>query len=560
MEQTRIELTNELRETIMKGMRDLCYDADYVFSEDAFAYNLENWAIRKNHLYNVLVNDKDFNVNELAIVKEIEIARELDLNHAEDLLSCWSYSVGCPYRLRNTIMKVLYATENDGTLHFNRVCDLCDETYNDLINKMNTLNQKWGYGGLVNFIEYLYGEYNTAVACRFLLKYLKIQDGTKTTKVLNKIFDTFKTFKGGKYLIDYSWVKPVRELDENGDWTGIMCRRLNFNQFQAQLNDMLSPKTDKKKLVISINPLDYITQSKGNSWGSCHAFDSNWDNNYSGCNKGATLTMMVDPSSVIAYIIDNDNETNLWDVPKQNRQSLFINENHNYIMQNVFYPNHSDYLSKIVRQTIQDLFAVDVDSWVHTTRIDYNRVSLDTSEYKGYDDWCKGVDVSYLKNTKDDNIKLVIGCDAYCVDGEEFIEENSNVCCDHYGQRWCEYCNRWEDEDEFTYIDEYDRYFCQRELDNEMYYCEDICEYRTEYDCYYDDYDGCYYSKETNHCWVEDYGYVNEDALYDSGYFFHCDECGCWYHCSDSDCHEYNGYCYCDSCYEDLDLDEEGDE
>lgn len=559
METTRIEITNELRENIVKGMRGLCYDADYDFCEDAFIYNLKNWAIRKNHLYNVFVKDKDFNVNELAIVKEVEIARDLKLSNAYDLFETWASNVNCPYRFRNTISRIFDCLENDGTLNFSRIYTLTNENYNNLMNRMTILNQKWGYG-LVNFIEYLYMEHNSSLSCLFLLKYLKIQDGTKATKALNKIFDTFKTFKEGKYLLDYSWVKPVRELDPNGDWTGDMCKVLNFNQFQAQLNDMLSPKIDKKKLVISIHPLDYITQSNGNSWGSCHAFNPNWDNSYSGCNKGATLTMMVDPSSVIAYIIDNDNETDLWNIPKQNRQSLFINEKHNYIMQNVFYPEHSEYLSKIVRETIQNLFVVDTDSWVHSIRIDWDRVSLDTSEYKGYNDWNKGIDVSYLKSTKDDNVDLIIGCDAYCVDSEEFIEENERVCYGHYGKRWCEYCERWEDEDEFEYIDYYDRYFCQCELENAMYFCEDIQDYRFYNDCYFDDYQQCYYSEEINNCYVEDYGYVNEDDLNNSGDFFYCDECDCWYSCHYRYYHEHNGYIYCDSCYEDLDLDEEGDE
>ncbi len=555
--ETRIELTNELKQNLIGGMADLCEEADYGFNQVAFTKNLDKWAINKAHLYNVFANSSDFNANELAIIKEVEIARELDLYSADDLLDTWAHNVGCPYRLKSTLLRVFGCIENDGTINSQKLSSLDDEQYKQLLEKCTMLTQKWGYN-LVGWLDYLYNEYSSGLACAFLLKYLKIQNGTKATKVLNKIFDTFKAFKEGKYNISRSYIKPVRELDPNGDWTGNMCKVLNFNQMQAQLNDMLSPKIDKKKLVISINPLDYITQSRGNSWSSCHAFSPDWDDNYSGCNKGATLTMMVDPSSVIAYILDNDAKGEYWKVPKQNRQSLFINSDNNCFFQNVFYPNNNDYLSRIVRNTIQELLQPN-NNWVHSTSL---KANIDESEYKGYDDWCKGVDFSYLKDMEmTERPTIVIGRDAYCVDDDsEYVEHNGYVCASHYGQRWCEYCDRWENEDDFIYIDEYGRYFCPDEIDDRLYYCEDIYEYRFYDDCYYDEYRQCWYSDEVAHNYVQNYGDVNEDDLYDSGDFFYCDECDCWYYFINHNCHEHNGNCYCDSCYADLDLDEEGDE
>lgn len=559
MEQTRIELTKELKDIIVKGMRDLCDDADYDFDSSAFNYNLDAWALNKAHLMSVLSKDSDFNANELAIVKDVEINREIDIDNAEELLGSWLKNAKFPYGAKYALLKVMSFIKEDGTFdmsnsYFN------DEKYEMLKDSFEFHKTNYDFN-LIPFIDLAYRDFDDVYALGFLIRYLKIQNGTKATKVLNKIFDTFKGLKVGKHNLGrLSFVKGVRELDENGNWTGNMCKVLNFNQFQAQLNDLLSPKVEKKKLVISINPLDYITQSHGNSWGSCHAFNSNWDKSYSGCNKGATLTMMCDPSSVIAYILDGSaEENNLWNIPKQNRQSLFINEDHDYIMQNVFYPNHSDYLSKVVRQTIQNLFSV-TDDWVHGKRIDWNRVTLDTSEYKGYDDWCKGVDISYLKDNNDKDIVLTIGRDAYCVDYCEYIEDNSSVCSEHSGKVYCEYCNDWEYEDDMYWSDYYGRYICDRELDNEFYHCEDTNDYRVEYDCWYNDYDGYYYSNDTNYEYVEDYGYVDEYNLENSGDFFQCEECGNWFYCGYENMNEHDYCYYCDSCYEDLELDEEGDE
>lgn len=547
----RIELTNELKDIIVKGMEGLCNEAQYDFDLSAFRKNLDKWAKNKAHLYNAFSKSKDFNANELAIVKEIEIDREIDRDNANSFLLNWCNKCKCPYGLINALRAVCDHTNDSGIFEFNIERYLEDE--------FDFYRDNYGFG-VLNYADRLYSYYYSEYALAFLCKQLKISSGMKSTKVLNKLFDAIKGLKIGKHTINEHYVKPVRELDENGDWTGNMVKRLNFNQFQAQLNDLLSPKTDKKKLVISINPLDYITQSRGNSWSSCHAFNRYWDERYSGCNKGATLTMMVDPSSVIAYIIDNDNESNLWSIPKHNRQSLFINEDHDYIMQNIFYPQQNDNLSKIVRQNLQELFNVDTDSWIHSTRINSSYVDVDTSEYKGFDDWTcssKGCDVSYLKNNAEKEITLIIGRDAYCVDCDnEYIEENSSVCADHYGKIYCEYCDEWHYESDMRYIEYYDRYFCESELDN-MYWCEDIDDYREYDDCWYDEYDGFYYSDDCEYEYVEDYGRVSRYNIENSGYFYYCDHCGYYY---------YEGYktphfdhdsceCYCDDCYEELELD-----
>ena len=545
----RIELTKEQFRNFMKGMEELCNDGGYDFSEEAFENNLDKWAKNKAHLLNVFAKSSDFNANELAIVKEVEIPRELQRDNANSLIYHWGMDCRCPSALIYVLRCVCNYTKDNGVFEF----DI--ERYKD--NSFEFYRDNYDYS-MLTYVTHLYSQHYGEYGLAFLCKQLKIQSGTKATKVLNKIFDAIKGLKLGKHNLDYDFVKPVRELDENGEWTGNMCRVLNFNQFQAQLNDMLSPRVDIKKLVISINPLDYITQSRGNSWSSCHAFSAEWDDNYSGCNKGATLTMMVDPSSVIAYIIDNDNTSDLWNVPKQNRQSLFINNDHNYVMQNVFYPNHSDYLSKIVRQTIQDLLlATDTDSWVHSNRINYNYVDLNTDEYKGYDDWCKGVDVSYLKSATDSEIELIIGRRAWCVDNEnDYVEFNSSVCSRNNDRKWCEYCDEYHDIDDMRWVEYYDRYFCDRELD-EMYWCEDVDDYRFEDDCWYDEYNECYYSNDEDYEYVEDYGRVSRYSVVYSGCFYYCDHCGNHYYDGYSTPH-YNHdtcTCYCDGCYEDLELD-----
>lgn len=548
--ETRIELTNELRNNIVGGMRDLCYDAEYDFDESAFDYNLDKWAKNKAHLYNVFSKSVDFNANELAIVKDIEITRDCELDNACRMAIKWVCHKHYPYVLRAIIEIMFDNTNKEGIFDFE-----CGGYYDSIDNNYSFYKENYGYD-ILSYADIVYRDYDIYRATMFFCKQLKIANKMKLSKALNKVFDKYKHFKDYKMEIDCSYIKEVRELDENGDWTGNMCKLLNFNQFQAQLNDKLSPKTEKKKLVISINPLDYITQSRGNSWSSCHAFNPYWDDNYSGCNKGATLTMMVDPSSVIAYIIDTDNTNDLWDVPKQNRQTIFISDNHDYIVQNVFYPQKQETLSKQVRNVLQDIL-MNNETWVHSTSSGW-RLNLDTTGYKGYDDWGKGVDISFLKELQDTTMpRIKVGDYAYCVDSCEYIEDNCSVCADHCGKIYCEYCDEWHDEDDMRWIDYYGRYFCDSEIENEMYYCEDIGDHRFYDDCFYDEYDGYYYSNDCDSEWVEDYGRVCRDNIDNSGSFFYCEHCGNYYYNGYTTEHFDNDSCesYCDDCYNELELD-----
>ena len=55
-----------------------------------------------------------------------------------------------------------------------------------------------------------------------------------------------------------------------------ICKYLNYNKHPdynkefARLADSLSPMTITRHTILSINPLDYLTMSFGNSWSSCH--------------------------------------------------------------------------------------------------------------------------------------------------------------------------------------------------------------------------------------------------------------------------------------------------
>lgn len=80
----------------------------------------------------------------------------------------------------------------------------------------------------------------------------------------------------------------------------------NYNKLFAQYADMVSGLKRKVKFYISLNPLDYLTMSFGNSWASCHTIDKenkrNMPSNYSGMYCGGCVSYMLDHTSIITYV------------------------------------------------------------------------------------------------------------------------------------------------------------------------------------------------------------------------------------------------------------------
>lgn len=79
-----------------------------------------------------------------------------------------------------------------------------------------------------------------------------------------------------------------------------------YNRLFAQYADMVSGLKRKLKFYISLNPLDYLTMSFGNSWSSCQTIDKknkrNMPNSYQGMHCGGVLSYMLDATSIITYV------------------------------------------------------------------------------------------------------------------------------------------------------------------------------------------------------------------------------------------------------------------
>ena len=146
--------------------------------------------------------------------------------------------------------------------------------------------------------------------------------GQKTNKVIHKIF---------RYL----------RYDKHPD----------YNREYAKYADAMSPMTIKRHTILSINPIDYLTMSFGNSWASCHTIDKKnkrgMPDTYEGQYSSGTMSYMLDGTSMVFYTVDASYEGDeFYDKPKITRQMFHWKRP--ILVQGRLYPQDNDYNSDSV--------------------------------------------------------------------------------------------------------------------------------------------------------------------------------------------------------------------
>ena len=274
-----------------------------------------------------------------------------------------------------------------------------------------------------------------------------------------------------------------------------LCRKMEidkleeYNKMFAQFSDGINELDIKRHTVISINPIDYLTMSFGNSWSSCHTIDKlndrHSENNYSGSWSGGTLSYMLDNASVVFYTIDNKyNGTDFEFQPKINRCMFHLGEDK--LIQGRVYPQTNDSsdgqnlyneIRTIMQKVVSEMFNFN-NLWIikkGTNECDKVTTSFG-SHYKDYLHY-NTCNVSYikpsegkLKNTKilaighdgvcptcgkthtnnhaiicNDCVNEVVRC-PHCgckINRNDHIEIDGQIYCSHCA-KWCDFHQRWE--------------------------------------------------------------------------------------------------------------------
>ena len=378
----------------------------------------------------------------------------------------------------------------------------------------------------------------------------KIVAGQKTSRAMNKLFNTLG-------------------LDKHPD----------YNRKFAKYTDALNPLKVTRHTVISINLIDYLTMSFGNSWASCHTIDKHnkrrMPNDYSGCYSSGTLSYALDSTSIVFYTVDSSyNGNEFYFEPKMNRQMFHFGEDK--LVQGRLYPQDCDHGANDTyaqfRNLMQEVVALSLgvpNLWMlrRGTEICKNYIIGRGTHYRDYFHF-ENCSISFLKNSENEN-RLHVGAEPICIecgythdneeninccragyecdccgciiDGDEFYEVDGNRYC-YDCATYCEDCDCVYLKDDMTYIDSVDRWVCD-DCRSEYYrYCDHCEKYYPEYDIRY----------------VESSGYdVCDNCL--SELYYQCEKCEEYF--LYEDIVEDDNYCYyCKNCYEEITENEEGED
>lgn len=211
----------------------------------------------------------------------------------------------------------------------------------------------------------------------------------------------------------------------------------NYNKLFAQYSDMISDTKRNMIFYISLNPLDYLTMSFGNSWASCHTIDKrnirNMPNSYSGAYCGGTLSYMLDKSSFVTFVHSHVPE----DIIEEGKiyRNMFHYQN-NMLIQGRIYPQgndgHTD-LYKVFRGFVQKemstLLGVS-NAWVKSSTSPSSITDSNGVHYRDYENFgC--CNVSYPKEKSFGDGCVSIGRSGICPSCGEMITISDRLtCCD----------------------------------------------------------------------------------------------------------------------------------
>lgn len=519
-------ITNEEREFILSEMKTLLNEYDYEYYKN-YALNkiIDEWAQQKAPLIEAFKKHSNYVEGKFMIAFPSDITRKIDKN-ASYKFSRYITDVG-------RLMVDNLPTEINEQRRKEGCFVLPGKIYNILYN-------------LADIAERCISE-ETARELNEACPEIHAHTGEKTSRVVNKLC----TYLGYNKHPDY-------------------------NKEFAKYADSLSPVVIKRHTVLSINPLDYLTMSFGNSWASCHTIDKrnkrNMPNSYEGQYSSGTISYMLDSSSMIFYTISADyNGNDYWTQPKINRQMFHWGEDK--LIQGRLYPQDNDYNSEsvysqyrnVVQKLVSEMYNFPnlwtiskgteaASKYIHSEGTHYH-------DYECYDN-CT---LSKRKDVPNEN-NITVGAKPICIScGCRHEIAECIDCCHNYDDCICEECGCVVSEDDAIYIDGAG-YYCRDcciycECCNEycigdshyiesedIYVCDDcLSEYYTYCECCEE------YVSRDQATYIEDENrYVCDSCLAEN--YFLCDECN--EYCSNCKKNIHGDKYLCDDCYEEATAEE----
>ena len=294
-------ITSEEKENLLQLMENLLDDYDYSYSRSALEKILDTWIENKANLIKCFKKHPNYVPGKFMIAFNMDLERKTDTKMTNDF---FDWVVQSPVIvLKNDIPKEVEETRKKEGCYF-----LPFDAYMAL-----------SYDGMLRTLDVLLTS-EQAENINQVFPFAHAHTGQKANRVVNKIM---------KYL----------GYDKHPD----------YNKEYAKYADSMSPMTIKRHTILSLNPLDYLTMSFGNSWASCHTIDKenkrDMPNSYQGAYCSGTISYMLDGTSMVFYTVDASYKGDeFYDEPKITRQMFHWQRP--TLVQGRLYPQDNDYNSE----------------------------------------------------------------------------------------------------------------------------------------------------------------------------------------------------------------------
>lgn len=346
---------------------------------------------------------------------------------------------------------------------------------------LNGMAEKEGQQtGLVTeeFIKYFNGCLNTETEIPDAVsKMLRV--GTKVTRLVRKCFENIKLYGNNKIVDTTTFV------DDGDD----PRTRKSFDKYYAKFADCLSELKIERITLVSLNYLDFMTMSNGNSWSSCHfinsrgIFHEDADSSYRGEYKQGCMSYALDKPSMILYTLPATfNETDYYRCQKLTR--MVCQYENGVLITGKCYPNNQNSYITRYRQMMQLVLSEVCETpnlWTFSRKINkincFAETAQNSAHYPDYTYDHQKPTISFCKSVPIDiDMTITIGHEAYCLDCGKVLGSYDHKwlqCDNHRKVRVCSHCGKYIGRNE-EYHEYADNCYCAD--------CSFYCDYHQRYE------------------------------------------------------------------------------
>ena len=250
----------------------------------------------------------------------------------------------------------------------------------------------------------------------------------------------------------------------------------------SQYADNINPITIKRHTVISVNPVDFLRMSDGNSWTSCHRvanLNEEWGEDQEfGCYSAGTLSYAYDKQTMIMYTVDAEAE-DITFYPKTTRQLYFWN---GYVLlgsrvypqsmdgDNYEYESHRVIAEKVIADCLGESNIWRRVEEYRTESYGLHYPDYEYAKYPAYELSFRTQDEFYTKTFEIGCANRYITC-VVC-GGHGDFESGNPVCinCLSRNRFYCELCGEYE-YGESHWVNGEDFYVCDYHWDDRIRAC-----------------------------------------------------------------------------------------